>query len=258
MIATDLVAFKGSRNGILVSMRDDCDFVQALQQFEERVGEQPSFFKGSPMSLDLGWRELKDSEWESLTSLVHEHGMRLLGVISSSLHTRRMLEGRGIKVIIGRLGLAQHQGRAIKDGKVPEIVKPAPVAPPVPTPEVVVAEPVADAPVVAGAEAAIVVRRTLRSGQRVDFDGNVIIVGDVNAGAHVEASGDVIVMGALRGTAHAGARGRSASTIYAHTMQAAQVRIAGIVGELPTKSQRQALCLQARLLSDKVIFDQLR
>src|SRR5438105_11239999 len=113
MITSDLVALKGTRQGILASMRDNCDFGDALEAFRSKVRENPSFFKGSPMSLDLGWRELKEDEFLQLSAVIDEHHIKMLGVISSSLQTRKMLEARGLKVIIGRLGLSEHQGRQI-------------------------------------------------------------------------------------------------------------------------------------------------
>ena len=56
----------------------------------------------------------------------------------------------------------------------------------------------------------LLVRRTLRSGQRVRFDGNVVVLGDVNPGAEITARGDIVVMGWIRGLAHAGADGDDA------------------------------------------------
>ena len=74
------------------------------------------------------------------------------------------------------------------------------------------------------------VRKTLRSGQRVVFDGNVVIVGDVNAGAEVEAEGDVVVLGNLRGIVHAGCKGRTDAVVVALNLHAAQVRIGNLIG----------------------------
>ena len=47
-------------------------------------------------------------------------------------------------------------------------------------------------------------RRTVRSGEVVDYPGNIVIVGDVNAGSQISAGGNIIVLGAIRGSAHAG------------------------------------------------------
>jgi septum site-determining protein MinC len=44
----------------------------------------------------------------------------------------------------------------------------------------------------------MLVKKTLRSGQKVEFDGTIVIVGDVNSGAEVFASGDVYIFGKAR------------------------------------------------------------
>ncbi|HEY8394839.1 MAG TPA: septum site-determining protein MinC [Thermaerobacter sp.] len=86
----------------------------------------------------------------------------------------------------------------------------------------------------------VVVRRTLRSGHRLVYDGDVIIVGDVNPGAEVIASGDILVFGRLRGTAHAGARGDWRAIVASMGMEPVQVRIAGFIGRAPDRERRPA------------------
>ncbi len=76
--------------------------------------------------------------------------------------------------------------------------------------------------------ATITVKKTVRSGQRVAFGGNLVIMGDVNPGAEVVASGDIIVLGTLRGTAHAGAEGDETAQIIAFQLRPVQIRIAGV------------------------------
>lgn len=72
-------------------------------------------------------------------------------------------------------------------------------------------------------------RGTLRSGRLVSYDGNVVVVGDVNPGAEVEATGSVIVLGAVKGIVHAGAGGYRDATIIALNFDPTQLRIADIV-----------------------------
>ena len=47
-------------------------------------------------------------------------------------------------------------------------------------------------------------RGTLRSGDHIETQGHLLIVGDVNPGGSASAEGDVYVWGRLRGRAHAG------------------------------------------------------
>ena len=75
----------------------------------------------------------------------------------------------------------------------------------------------------------IFVSHTVRSGQRIESDGDIIIIGDVNAGAEVIAGGSIAVFGTLRGLAHAGALGREDVCIAAIYMEPKQIRVSGHV-----------------------------
>jgi len=83
----------------------------------------------------------------------------------------------------------------------------------------------------------IMVQRTLRSGQSLQFEGNVVILGDVNPGAEVVATGNVVVMGSLRGVVHAGAEGDNSAAVYAFRLQPTQLRIADRITRAPDGEQ---------------------
>lgn len=70
-----------------------------------------------------------------------------------------------------------------------------------------------------------IVRQTLRSGQRITHQGDIVIIGDVNPGATVVATGDVMVFGWLRGSVSAGQPADLARTISALRFQPTQIRI---------------------------------
>lgn len=76
-------------------------------------------------------------------------------------------------------------------------------------------------------------RGTVRSGHKIDFDGNVVVVGDVNPGGEIRATGNVVVVGALRGTVHAGADGNKDAVIVALTLNPTQLRIADVITRPP-------------------------
>ena len=75
-------------------------------------------------------------------------------------------------------------------------------------------------------------RGSLRSGQKIETEGSLVIIGDVNSGAEVIASDNIIVLGALRGLAHAGAKGNKQAIIAAGMVDTVQIRIANIVKEI--------------------------
>lgn len=74
-------------------------------------------------------------------------------------------------------------------------------------------------------------RGAVRSGQKVEYEGSLAILGDVNDGAEVIAGENIIVLGILRGLAHAGAKGNKEAIIAASSIEAPQLRIANIIKE---------------------------
>ena len=68
--------------------------------------------------------------------------------------------------------------------------------------------------------------KTVRSGTRIEYPGNVVVFGDVNAGAELVAEGSVIVWGRVRGMIHAGSKGDRNAFICALDLSATQLRIA--------------------------------
>jgi len=78
-------------------------------------------------------------------------------------------------------------------------------------------------------------KETIRSGQKIEFDGNIIVLGDVNAGAELIAAGDILIMGTFRGLAHAGALGDEKSIVTAIKLQPVQLRIGNLIAVSPDR-----------------------
>lgn len=74
---------------------------------------------------------------------------------------------------------------------------------------------------------------TMRSGQVIEYNGNIVIIGDVNPGALIQAMGNIIVLGSLRGVAHAGMDGNHESIVAAYHLQPMQLRIGDIIARPP-------------------------
>ncbi len=84
-------------------------------------------------------------------------------------------------------------------------------------------------------------RKTVRSGQKINYNGNIVIIGDVNPGAEIIANGNILVMGTLRGLAHSGANGNKKAVIVAFSLQSKQLRIANVIGRSPDNEQIKPL-----------------
>ncbi|MBW8846121.1 MAG: septum site-determining protein MinC [Burkholderiales bacterium] len=104
---------------------------------------------------------------------------------------------------------------AVPTEKVREVVREITV-------EKIIEKPAAPAPT-------LVIDKPLRSGQRIYAKGgDLVVLALVNHGAEVIADGSVHVYAPLRGKAIAGARGDTSARIYAHSLEAELLSIAGI------------------------------
>jgi len=80
-------------------------------------------------------------------------------------------------------------------------------------------------------------RGSLRSGQKLEVEGSIVVIGDVNAGAEVIAADNIAVIGNLRGLAHAGAKGNKDAVIAASSLDVVQLRISNIVKEFDREEE---------------------
>ncbi|QRG70523.1 septum site-determining protein MinC [Brevibacillus choshinensis] len=76
-----------------------------------------------------------------------------------------------------------------------------------------------------------VVVNTVRSGQVLEYDGDLLLLGDVNPGGIVRSTGNIYVLGHLRGYVHAGISGDSQVIIAAAVMSPTQLRIADVISK---------------------------
>lgn len=98
-------------------------------------------------------------------------------------------------------------------------------------------------------------RGSLRSGQKLETEGSIVIIGDVNSGAEVIASDNIIVVGALRGLAHAGAKGNKQAIIATGLFDAVQIRIANIVKEINRDEEPMHKQSYISVIDDKIVID---
>lgn len=71
---------------------------------------------------------------------------------------------------------------------------------------------------------------TLRSGQLLECETSIVILGDVNPGAKIISRGNIVVLGSLKGNAYAGAGGNSMAFVAALEMDPVQIKIGDVIG----------------------------
>ena len=105
------------------------------------------------------------------------------------------------------------------------------------------------------------IKQTLRSGQKIEHDGNIVIIGDCNAGSEIIASGDIVIWGFLNGFAHAGKDGDSKACIKAFKISAIQLKIAKYLARKPDtleidKSEKTTIFTpeEAKIFEDEIVI----
>ena len=202
------VAIKGVRYGILITLGEEKPFSEIIQKLNDKLSDANRFFTGAQVVIDLGGRDLHWGHHRSLMKLIEDYQLELLRIISRSESTRRFLEKKGQGVVSSIKELA----------KLEEFVR--------------FKEPVTKNGLESGVNT-ILIQKTLRSGQVLSYDENVVIVGDVNPGAQVVSAGNIIVAGRMRGIAHAGSGGDENSMVVAFRLEPVQLRIASYINRSP-------------------------
>ena len=108
------------------------------------------------------------------------------------------------------------------------------------------------------AEGALAIRKNVRSGQKISYDGTLLIFGDVNAGAELVATGHIFVLGTLRGVAHAGCQGNKDAIVYATQLCSLQLRIADLIARAPDgESTERHVPEIARIMDNYLVIEEV-
>lgn len=183
---------KGLRDGLLITIGNG-EWAALESALLEQIHTQGPFFKGARVALDVGSQILKVNELVALRDRLSDRGVSLWAVLSESPTTEKTAQLLGLATRISKPRPEEQRQFAVAD---------------------------------LGEATAMFVNKTLRSGTRIEFDGHVVVVGDVNPGAEVVAGGNVIVWGRVRGMVHAGANGNRSAYICALDLSPTQLRIA--------------------------------
>lgn len=95
---------------------------------------------------------------------------------------------------------------------------------------------------------------TLRGGQKIMHEGDVIVTGHVNVGSEISAWGHIVVLGKLKGLAHAGSKGDETASVSARSFESGQVRIGRKVGLIDKSSDIWGKAVVITVNGDEVLL----
>jgi septum site-determining protein MinC len=99
------------------------------------------------------------------------------------------------------------------------------------------------------------IRKTVRGGQCIKYQGNIVIIGDINSGAEVYASGNVIVLGRIKGKVSAGTNGNSKAVIAAFLLQPEILTISNVIAMSPDDVEKPSYPELAKIKDGSIIVE---
>jgi septum site-determining protein MinC len=194
------VVIKGSMSnniyGLTVVLNPEIPFDDLKEKVASKFRESSQFLKNPQMAVSLTGRELEDGQEQELLDIIIENSnIEVLYLVDENQDRE-----------------ALYKERVLLEQRINEIKNMTPV--------VIKEESSEDS------MKEVFYRGTLRSGQVLESEGSVVVLGDVNPGASIMAGGNVVVLGLLKGIANAGIFGNRESFVVALEMRPTQIRIA--------------------------------
>lgn len=220
-MSSDIVSIKGTRNGLLIILDPNHDYEEIRKTLLSKMESARGFFKGAMFTLSQGNLDIPANQRDELESICQQYGL------------------------IPNTGKAA----SIKTNEITEY-------------DTDISKPVRKTTRVSAqsdiGEAALLVRRSLRSGQRITHEGHIIVLGDIHPGAEVISSGNVLVIGSCRGMVHAGAGGNALAKVFARRLEPTSLSIAGnrLSQELSKTMPKE--CQVVRLSGSNFVFEKLQ
>lgn len=196
----DLVLFKNSPDRLLLVLDGEAPFEKLLDVIKEKVVNNVSFFQGYDLVLKYKGRQLDASQEEDICKIFNEAGASVSEISEEKIRIKK-LQNKDLNSLtvrnLARGSFSKKRGsrtlvKSFNEGQVRFF------------------------------------RGTVRSGQTIEFEGSVVIMGDVNPGAEIIAGGNIIVFGTIRGSVSAGAGGNDQAFIIGRNINPTLISISSI------------------------------
>ena len=255
---------KSANLPLVALLLKSADLSLLARELSARFGDIPDFFDQDPLVIDLtplnAAASRQGSEPDAIDFPALMHLLRQFSVVPIAI------KGANASQLAAGLaaGLVPAPDARVAANNPPTLDKTHAVAAPASAAKLAPAAPAAaPAPMAMAPEAplgALVIHKPLRSGQQIYARGrDLVVLAMVNAGAEIIADGHIHVYAPLRGKAIAGARGNTDARIFALSLEAELISIAGIyrTSENPLPANVLGKPTQVRLEGEKLVMDAL-
>ena len=202
------VIIKGMQSGIVVILDEKKKYEELKKDIKEKFVESAKFLGKADIGISLEGRKLSNEQIKEILEIINENTeLNVVCVLTDDKEQdesyRNLIENNINKVL---------NKKKKKEQAKPKI-----------KPE----------------ELAIFHKGNLRSGQELNVENSVIVVGDVNFGAKIISKGNVIVLGTLFGNVFAGSGGNKNAFVLAMDMQPTQIRIGNVIARSSDNSRHK-------------------
>lgn len=194
------ILIKSINNNLILEVKSTENFEESLMELKDDFEDLISIFPENKFRVVVKGAKLLEEQLEMIYDIVETSGLKISFLGEGTFLVKNFLEKANVSV---------SSNSKLEEEKVQKRVE--------------------KKPFLANQNETLFYTGSLRSGQSINFDGSVVIIGDVNAGADIKAEGNIICLGAIRGMAHAGAKGNKECYIYAYSLTPTQLRIADII-----------------------------
>jgi septum site-determining protein MinC len=253
-----LVQIRGQKDGLWIFLRDHASPDEVFVALEQKLTSANNFFAGAEVMIHTGAREFSRDEIERLYELIERRHALQIKTIEHGMAGES-------QEFVGPTAAQEAASDERSDGEDPEDAFMQfldetfriPIDRARQRRETDFAAPLYED----NNEKTFYFRGTVRSGQSLEYPGNIVIIGDVNPGAYVVASGDILVMGRLKGVVHAGAEGQEDAVVIGAGFFPSQLRIAQYIGrppdEYPHTVEHQARTEKASVKDGAIMIEPL-
>ncbi|MGE5405560.1 MAG: septum site-determining protein MinC [Candidatus Saccharibacteria bacterium] len=221
MISEDIV-IREPKGSILIYLNPESEHLSVKDHLLSRI-EKMDDMVGSQVVVDVGPRRLTKREAQEIQDVLEQSGLHLKTLLCKGrkvkLESRETVEATPLPAESGETS----ESEAVDPGET------------------------------------MLVRKTVRSGQKLIHAGNIVVIGDVNPGAEIVAGGSIVIMGSIRGLAHAGSMGDEKAVVTALRLTPTQLRIANHITRPP--EGEPAICNHpeiAYIKDGRVVIDKFK
>ncbi len=216
----DIVSIKGTRHGLVIVLDPNRDFEEIRNNLFHKMKSARGFFKGAKFSFFQENREIPTHQKNELENICRQFG--LIPNTGERVALKTIFAENHYKKPLSSEHNTSQQNTSQHNGE---------------------------------GEAALMVRRCLRSGQRISYPGHIIVLGDVHPGAEVISGGSVFVIGKCSGVVHAGTEGDRAAKVIALRLTPTVLSIAGQRYSPEQTDPEPIGCYIAHLAGQEIVFE---